>query len=163
MKYHNITKDDMLNGDGLRVVLWVSGCTHGCTECHNPMTWDINCGLLFDADAKGELFSQLSKDYTSGITLSGGDPLHPMNRMEIGSLVEEIHEKYPDKSIWLYTGYCWDDIKDLTFIPLVDVIIDGQFQADKKDEHLKWRGSSNQKVINVSKTLEKGRMVLYVE
>ncbi len=105
MRYHNITKDDMLNGDGLRVCLWVAGCTHACKDCHNPITWDICGGIEFDEAAKQELFETLAKPYISGITLTGGDPLHPQNREPIGALVREIREKFPNKTIWLYTGF----------------------------------------------------------
>ena len=94
MRYHNITKDDMLNGDGLRVVLWVAGCTHHCKECQNPITWDINGGLEFDEAAKKEIFDELDKSYVSGITFSGGDPLHPQNRQPVYELAKEIKEKY---------------------------------------------------------------------
>lgn len=103
MRYHNITTDDMLNGDGLRTVLWVAGCNHKCKGCHNPITWDVNGGIPFDDTAKTELFEKLSKDYISGITFSGGDPLHPQNRECIGSLIREVAEKFPTKTIWLYT------------------------------------------------------------
>ena len=92
MRYHNITKDDMLNGDGLRVVLWVSGCNHGCKGCQNPITWDKNCGLIFDESAKNELFEQLSKKHIAGITFSGGDPMHPANVEEITALAKEVKE-----------------------------------------------------------------------
>ena len=95
MRYHNITKDDMLNGDGLRVVLWVAGCTHCCKECQNPVTWDPDGGLLFDEAAKQEIFEQLDKDYISGITFSGGDPLHPANSLDVKNFMCEIKEKYP--------------------------------------------------------------------
>ena len=95
MRYHNITRDDMLNGDGLRVVLWVAGCNHCCKECQNPVTWDPNGGLPFDQAAKQELFDQLEKSYISGVTFSGGDPLYPGNRMEITALAKEIREKFP--------------------------------------------------------------------
>ena len=97
MRYHNITKDDMLNGDGLRVVLWVSGCNHCCEECQNPITWDPNGGIPFNQEAKEELFKELGKSYVSGITLSGGDPLHPANRLDIRALLHEIREKFPTK------------------------------------------------------------------
>lgn len=160
MRYHNITKDDMLNGDGLRVVLWVSGCEHKCPHCQNPITWDINEGLIFDESAKQEIFNELDKDYISGITLSGGDPLHAQNRREIGDLIKEIKEKYPNKTIWLYTGYEWADIKNLPFIPLIDVIVDGRFIESLKDVNLPWKGSSNQKVIDVKKSVEVGKIVL---
>ena len=94
MRYHNITKDDMLNGDGLRVVLWVAGCEHHCPNCQNPVTWDINGGLEFDEAAKKEIFDELEKNYVSGITFSGGDPLHTQNRKDVGALIEEIKEKF---------------------------------------------------------------------
>ena len=96
MRYHNITKDDMLNGDGLRVVLWVAGCSHGCRECQNPITWDPNGGLPFTDSERAEIFAELDKDYISGITFSGGDPLHPSNIAEVTALAREIREKYPD-------------------------------------------------------------------
>jgi anaerobic ribonucleoside-triphosphate reductase activating protein len=163
MRYHNITKDDMLNGDGLRVVLWVSGCEHKCPDCQNPVTWDINDGLEFDENAKQELFEELSKDYISGITLSGGDPLHTMNRRDIGKLVEEISEKFPTKTIWMYTGYEWQDVKQLPFINKVDVLIDGRYMKQLRDVQLPWRGSSNQKVIDVKKSLELDKIVLLVK
>ncbi len=107
MRYHNITKDDMLNGDGLRVVLWVAGCSHCCKGCHNPVTWDPDGGLLFDETAKKEIFDQLDKSYISGLTFSGGDPLHSANRAEVQKFAKEVKEKYPDKTIWLYTGAVW--------------------------------------------------------
>lgn len=153
MRYHNITKDDMLNGSGLRVVLWVSGCTHQCPECHNPITWDICGGISFDEAAKAELFEALDKDYISGITLSGGDPLHPANRSEISALVDEIKEKFPQKTIWLYTGFTWEQIRELPMISKLDVIVDGPFIAAKKDPSLHWCGSQNQRIIDVKKTL----------
>lgn len=163
MRYHNITKDDMLNGDGLRVVLWVSGCEHKCPDCHNPITWDICGGLEFDEKAKNEIFEELSKDYISGITLSGGDPLHTLNRDETGKLINEIAEKFPDKTIWLYTGYEWQDVKDLPFMDKVDVLIDGKYVKQLRDVNLPWRGSSNQKVIDVKKSIELNKIVLLVK
>ncbi|MGB8451158.1 MAG: anaerobic ribonucleoside-triphosphate reductase activating protein [Anaerocolumna sp.] len=160
MRYHNITKDDMLNGTGLRVVLWVSGCTHACPGCQNPITWDINGGLVFDEAAKKELFQELRKDYIEGITLSGGDPLHPANLDEIGALIEEMHTTYPEKTIWLYTGFSWETIKNLAFIPLIDVIVDGRFKPDLLDTQLHWKGSSNQNVIHVKKSLSENSLIL---
>lgn len=161
MRYHNITKDDMLNGDGLRAVLWVSGCVHACKGCHNPVTWDINDGVVFDQEAKQELFEELEKDYISGVTFSGGDPLHPENRREIGTLVKEIIQRFPDKTIWLYTGYDWQEIKDLDFIGYIDVIVDGKYIEGLKNEKLEWKGSANQKVIDVKRSLEQGTLVLH--
>ena len=112
MRYHNITKDDLLNGSGIRVVLWVAGCGHHCPECHNPITHDPKGGIPFDDAAKEELFAELRKDYVSGITFSGGDPLHPINVNEIGELVAEINAMFPNKTKWLYTGYTLDQLLD---------------------------------------------------
>lgn len=155
MRYHNITKDDMLNGDGLRVVLWVAGCEHCCKGCQNPVTWDPNGGLEFDAAAKNEIFEQLDKSYISGITFSGGDPLHCANRDGVKALAEEIKQKYPDKTIWLYTGDMWETVMNYPLIKYVDILVDGEFEQDKKDATLMWKGSSNQRVIDVQATLAK--------
>ncbi len=154
MRYHNITKDDMLNGDGLRVVLWVAGCSHCCRECQNPITWDPDGGLQFDEQAKQEIFDQLEKEYIFGITFSGGDPLHPANRADIRNLMMEIKEKYPEKTIWLYTGDVWENIMNDTLMRYVDVLVDGEFVIELKDTKLRWKGSSNQRVIDVQKTLK---------
>ncbi len=156
MRYHNITKDDMLNGDGLRVVLWVAGCLHCCEGCHNPVTWDPNGGLPFDRPAKEELFEQLRKPYISGVTFSGGDPLHPANRLEIRELAEEIKENFPRKTVWLYTGELWEEICTDPLMRCVDVVVDGEFCQDLKDNRLLWKGSANQRVIDVKKTLAEG-------
>ena len=161
MRYHNITKDDMLNGDGLRVVLWVSGCTHKCKNCQNPITWDICGGLEFDEAAESELISALAKPYISGITFSGGDPLHPENRKEVARLIRMVKEKFPQKNIWLYTGFSWEEIKDEDYIPLIDILVDGKFIDELKDVKLHWVGSSNQRVIDVKKTLASGEIVLH--
>lgn len=153
MRYHNITKDDMLNGDGLRVVLWVAGCSHCCKDCQNPITWDPNGGLLFDEAAKQEIFEQLDKSYISGITLSGGDPLHAANRLDVRQLIEEIKQKYPDKTIWMYTGDSWERILHYPMMKNIDVLVDGEFIAEQKDVKLLWKGSKNQRVIDVQKSL----------
>lgn len=163
MRYHNITKDDMLNGDGLRVVLWVSGCSHCCRECHNPITWDPNGGLPFDRDAKQELFAELKKDYISGVTFSGGDPLHIANAFEITELAREIRETFPGKTIWLYTGASWEEVRHMEIVQFIDVLVDGEFEVENKDTTLHWKGSSNQRVIEVQKSLEKGELVLHEE
>lgn len=154
MRYHNITKDDMLNGDGLRVVLWVAGCSHCCKECQNPLTWDPDGGLPFDEAAKQEIYNQLDKPYISGITFSGGDPLHSANRLDVRSLMEEIRQKYPQKTIWLYTGDRWEDVLHYPMMKYVDVLVDGEFRIELKDVKLQWKGSSNQRVIDVQKSLD---------
>lgn len=153
MRYHNITKDDMLNGDGLRVVLWVAGCNHCCKGCQNPITWDPDGGLLFDEAAKNEIYDQLGKPYISGITFSGGDPLHPANRMDVRLLMEEIRERFPKKTIWLYTGDSWENIMDDPMMKYVDVVVDGEFHLEERDVKLLWKGSRNQRVIDVQASL----------
>ena len=153
MNYHNITKQDMLNGDGIRVVLWVAGCNHHCKNCQNPITWDENGGLPFDEEAENELFEALDKSYIDGITFSGGDPLFPGNRSEVFRLIKKVRATLPEKTIWLYTGYKWEEIKDLEGISDIDVIAEGEFIDELKDNNLEWVGSSNQRVINVKESL----------
>lgn len=159
MRYHNITTDDMLNGDGLRVVLWVAGCAHQCPGCHNPVTWDADGGLEFDAAAKQELFAQLEQDYIHGITYSGGDPLYPGNRREITQLSEEIRRTYPEKTQWLYTGYMWEAVREEPIIPYLDVVVDGRYIEALRDPKLFWRGSGNQRVIDVQKSRRTGEVI----
>lgn len=161
MNYHNITKDDMLNGDGLRVVLWVAGCSHGCKNCHNPITWDANGGLPFTEKEEAEIFEQLEHSYISGITLSGGDPLFPQNRSAITALAKKIKQKFPKKTIWCYTGYLWEDVKDLEVMPYIDILVDGPFLQEQKDTKLHWKGSANQRIIQVPSSLSMKKIVLY--
>ena len=161
MNYHNITVDDMLNGDGLRTVLWVAGCDHRCPGCQNPETWSEKSGIPFDEDAKAELFEALSRDYMTGITFSGGDPLYCSNIETVGALITEIHEKLPEKTIWLYTGSLFEDIRSLPFIKFIDVIVDGPYIQALRNVQLHWKGSSNQRVIDVKKTLQSGKIVLW--
>ena len=165
MNYHNILHDDMRNGDGLRVVLFVSGCNHKCYNCQNPQTWDCNSGIEFDLAAKEEIFEQLNKDYISGITFSGGDPMHSNNLHEIYSLILEIRNKYPQKTIWLYTGFDFDELQRSNFsedkfrmsiISLCDVLVDGEYVEELADVNYHWAGSTNQRIIDVNKSLEKG-------
>lgn len=167
MNYFEISKDNMVNGDGIRVVLWVAGCEHHCKNCHNQFTWNKEKGFKFDDIAKEELFKELSKDYVDGITFSGGDPLAPYNINEITELAKEIKEKFPKKNIWCYTGYTWEELytilngfrslkrKDNTILDYIDVLCEGKFEENKKDPNLLWVGSSNQRIIDIKKTLEK--------
>lgn len=165
MNIHNITTYDMKNGDGLRTVLWVAGCTHHCKGCQNPCTWDENDGVPFDENAKKELFDSLTEKYVQGLTLSGGDPLHPANIDEIGLIIEEVKTKFPDKDIWLYTGFTWEELlkMNLPYLNKIDVLIDGRFEEPLKDTTLKWRGSSNQRVIDVGKSLASNSIELFCD
>lgn len=156
MNYHNIVKDDMRNGDGLRVVLFVAGCDHHCKGCQNPITWDKDGGIPFDKNAKMEIKEQLEEDYISGITLSGGDPFAPYNRTEISKLMEWVKSNYPQKTIWAYTGYKVEELQkeDPIFMQkvkqYVDIIVDGKFVEEKADVNYHWAGSTNQMVIKVN-------------
>ena len=156
MNYHDIKHDDMNNGPGLRVTLFVSGCDHYCNGCQNPETWSTKSGIPFDDTAIEEIFEQLNNDYISGITFSGGDPLNANNRVEVCSLIHQIRLKYgKSKSIWIYTGYTWEEIVN-TLTPVllgVDVLIDGMFDKDLADVNYHWAGSTNQRVIDVQLSL----------
>ena len=148
MNYHNITKCDMLNGEGVRVVLWVSGCVHACPNCHNQQTWNPNSGIPFDDEAIKEIYAELENPYVDGITFSGGDPLHPLNYNTILWLCTQIKLKYPNKNIWLYTGYSLDTVKLIysDILEYVDVLVDGTFIERLKSPDKHWVGSSNQKI-----------------
>lgn len=153
MNYSAIKKYDIANGTGVRVVLFVSGCSHHCKGCHNKITWDCNSGKKFDTNAKKEIFDQLNKECISGITFSGGDPLHQNNRMEVANLILQIKTKYPNKNIWLYTGYMIEELllMDDNFIDIIlqniDVLVDGPFIEELKDITYKWAGSTNQRIL----------------
>lgn len=144
MRYHNITKCDMLNGEGLRVVLWLSHCEHCCENCQNPQTWSEHSGIPFNQQAKEELFEELSKDYISGITFSGGDPLSKLNRNEVMELIKEIKSKFHTKNIWVYTGYLKSEVDMLDGFENIDVLVDGKYIEDLSVPSPKWCGSSNQ-------------------
>ena len=151
----------MKNGDGLRTVLWVSGCTHCCPGCQNPVTWDIDDGLPFDEEAERELFEKLAPDHISGVTFSGGDPLHPKNRAEITELAKKCRERFPNKTIWLYTGFTYEEIAELEIMRYCDVLVDGAFIQEQLDPKLHWRGSANQRVIDVRETARLNKIVLF--
>ena len=150
----------MLNGDGLRVVLWVAGCSHQCPNCQNPITWNLQGGLPFTQETRDEFFQKINHDYISGVTFSEGAPLHPYNRNTITELAQQIKVSFPDKSIWMYTGFLWEEVKSLPVMTYVDVLVDGEFIEELKDNKLHWKGSSNQRVIDVQKSLN-GEVVLY--
>lgn len=161
MRYHDITKADMKNGDGLRVVLWVAGCDHRCEGCQNPVTWDPYDGLEFDGKAKAEIFAELEKPYIAGITFSGGDPLYGGNVKEVYALMKEIKERFPDKTIWCYTGSDYEDVRYFPCMEYIDVLVDGRFILAERDTNLMWKGSKNQRVIDVRESKRQGKAVLH--
>ena len=161
MNYHNITHCDTLNGSGLRVTLWVAGCTHRCKNCHNPFTWDVNGGVTFDDKAMDELLDALNHDYIAGLSLSGGDPMHPANRKDILNICQIVKQKFPSKNIWMYTGYTFEEIKDFNILQYVDVLVDGEYIDELRDIEMHWAGSKNQRIINVLETLKQGHIIQY--
>ena len=175
MRYHDITTADMMNGEGLRVVLWLSGCSHHCYNCQNPQTWDVNSGIPFDESAKEELFRELGKDYISGLTLSGGDPLHEANLDGVLDLVNRFRLSFPNKTIWIYSGYRWSEIfndgvyltkecagwKRREIVKNCTVMVDGRYIDSQRNPSKKWAGSDNQRIIDTRKSLEQNKVVLY--
>ena len=148
MRFHNITYPDVNNGEGCRVTLWVAGCTHHCKGCHNPQTWSFKSGREFTEDIKNKLYNVLKLPYIKGITLSGGDPLDSFD--DIFELVKDIKNSFNDKDIWLFSGYTLEDIQNSDkniILQYIDVLVDGEFKEELKDLSLKFRGSSNQRIL----------------
>ena len=173
MNYADIKRIDVANGPGVRVSLFVSGCTHHCKECFNPETWDFGYGKLFDEKAEDEIIQYLKPDYIKGLTLLGGDPMEKVNQEALIPLLEKVKKEYPDTSIWGYTGYDFEnDIKEnmlencevtKKFMSYIDVLVDGEFKLELKDLNLVFRGSSNQRIIMVKESLESGNIILWKE
>lgn len=178
MNYLKIEHEDVCNGIGIRCTIWFTGCSHECAKCFNKETWDHNSGIPFDNEAKQEIFNELSKDYISGITLTGGDPLYKYNLTDVLSLLNQIRLSYPTKTIWLYTGYTLEQIlqpllintiptkeeeKRIDIVKMVDVLVDGPYVDAQRDVAAKWRGSTNQRVINIPETLKQQKVVLYCD
>lgn len=181
MNYIKITKNDIANGPGVRVTLWVSGCSLHCKGCHNPQTWDFNSGQPFDETAKQELFEALNKPYIQGITISGGHPFEEQNRNEILGLIAEIHLLFPEKDIWCYTGYTFEEIckqycneriygllggniikyTNWEWLEHVDVLVDGPYIEEQRDITLPFCGSKNQRLIDIKETLKQGQIIQY--
>lgn len=147
----------MVNGDGLRTVIWIAGCDRKCPGCFSPYTHDFQAGMEFDDAAKAEFVKDLSEDWCAGITWLGGEPLHPVNFPEVLALAKEIRERYPDKTQWVYTGYTYNEIINNTIMSeilnYIDVLCDGPFIQELRDPNLKWVGSSNQNVINIQQRI----------
>jgi anaerobic ribonucleoside-triphosphate reductase activating protein len=146
MRIHNITYPDVENGVGFRVTIWVSGCVHHCKGCHNQETWDFNSGREFTEEDKKKVFEELEKPFMKGVTFSGGDPL--CSYKDVLAFSKELKEKYPEKDIWIYTGFTFEHVKEhlSEILQYADWIVDGKFEIEKKDLSLPFRGSSNQRV-----------------
>ena len=173
MNYAVIKNCDIANGFGVRVSLFVSGCTHHCKDCFNPETWNFNYGTPYTKETEDYIIQLLKADYIKGITLLGGEPMEEVNQKELVNLLRSIKTELPNKDIWCYTGYTYDtDLKQGgkayyqytdEILSYLDVLVDGEFKTDLKNLSLKFRGSSNQRVIDVKKSLKENKVVLYLE
>ena len=167
MNYEKIDKCSVSNGAGVRTVLWVSGCNIHCKNCHNQQTWDFNSGIPFTDDTMQEILYDLSKPYIKGCTLSGGHPLDPHNAPKVLEIVKRVKMVFPNKDIWIYSGYEWENItKDETLkeiLKYTDVLVDGAYIDELRDISLPFRGSSNQRIIDVEKSLAENKVILWEE
>lgn len=171
MNYADIKKADIANGIGVRVSVFVSGCTHHCKNCFNSEAWDFNYGKKFTEEEIDKVIKEMDHPYVAGLSLLGGEPLEHVNQQGLLPLVKKVKEKFPDKNIWCYTGYNFDtDVMDKMcktwketpeLLSFLDVIVDGKFEEEKKDIKLRFRGSSNQRIIDVKKSLKEKKAVLF--
>ena len=159
MNYCGIYKSSIADGIGWRTVLFVSGCSHACPGCHNKASWDKNYGHEFTNDTLNTLIKEISKPEIIGLTISGGDPLMEYNRDEVEKICKTIKTILPEKTIWLYTGYDWEEIKKLKLLKYIDVVVDGKFILEQRDTTLAFRGSSNQHLVDVKSSLDQNRLV----
>lgn len=171
MNYAEIKKCDVANGPGVRVSLFVSGCTHHCKECFNPETWDFNYGREFTDNTEEEIIKYMEPEYIKGLTLLGGEPLEHCNQQGLLPLLRKVKHIYPEKNIWCFTGYDferdvtghmlgeWEETKEM--LSYIDVMVDGEFMADKKDLNLVFKGSSNQRTIMVQESMKCGEIVYW--
>ncbi|MBO5473620.1 MAG: anaerobic ribonucleoside-triphosphate reductase activating protein [Lachnospiraceae bacterium] len=171
MNYSEIKKCDIANGPGVRVTIFVSGCTHHCEGCFNEMTWDFQYGKPFMEETISEILQYLAPDYITGLTLLGGEPLEYVNWQGLLPLLRAVKEKYPKKDVWCYTGYLfdkdiledfcsrWEEMKE--FLSYLDVIVDGEFILEQKDISLRFKGSKNQRIISVQESMRTGQIVLW--
>ena len=162
MYYGRIKKTDIANGPGVRVSLFVSGCRNHCKGCFQPETWSFNYGQEYDGvNTVNEIIEALSPEYISGLSILGGDPIERENISEVVTLCYLVKRLYPDKSIWLYTGYKYEDIAEMypNVLEVIDVMVDGPFVEELKDISLVFRGSSNQRIIDVPESIRSGRVV----
>ena len=160
MRYAKIRKMDIVNGPGVRVSIFFQGCNFHCKGCFNPETWDFNGGLEFNDDVITEILELCKEDHITGLSILGGEPMHHNNIDGTIKLARAFKEKYPKKNIWAWSGFLFDDICNKEVLNYIDVLVDGQFVEEKRNPKLKWRGSNNQRVIDVKKSLKKKDIVL---
>ncbi len=171
MNYGEIKNCDIANGVGVRVTLFVSGCTNRCEGCFQPETWDFNYGEPFTAETEGRILNLLAPSYINGLTLLGGDPFEPENQRALTPFLRRVRALYPDKTVWAFTGFLYEDLLrdgshprcEVTdeMLSLIDVLVDGPFVQRLKDISLRFRGSSNQRLIDLSMTRETGQITIW--
>ncbi|WP_026492679.1 anaerobic ribonucleoside-triphosphate reductase activating protein [Butyrivibrio sp. XPD2002] len=171
MNYAEIKTTDIANGVGIRTSLFVSGCTHHCKGCFNEETWDFNFGKPFTKEVEDEIIESLRPDFVKGLTILGGEPMEVVNQKALRPFIERVKNELPDKNIWIYSGYVWEELNDKNnkrchsedteaILSMIDTLVDGEFVIDLKNISLKFRGSSNQRIIKVQDTLKEGKIVL---
>ena len=162
MRYNKIRKMDISNGPGVRVSVFMQGCCFNCKNCFNPETHDFNGGKEFTDETISRVLELGGKEFNDGLSILGGEPMHPKNIEASGKLAKAFKEKYPNKSVWVWTGFLFDrDLKDKEALKFIDVLVDGQFEEELYSPLLKWKGSSNQRVIDVQNSLKEGKIVLF--
>ena len=171
MNYGNIKNCDIANGEGVRVTLFVSGCTNHCKGCFQPQTWDFNFGEEFTPAIENKIIGMLEPDYINGLTLLGGEPFEPENQKVLLPFIERVRAIYPNKTIWAYSGFTFEQMltsgthchTEYTqkMLENIDILVDGRFEEELKDISLKFRGSSNQRIIDVKRSLEAGKIILW--
>lgn len=161
MRYSKIRTQDISNGPGIRVTIFMQGCTFNCKNCFNPETHDFNGGLEFNDEVIEKVLDLCSKSFIKGLSILGGEPLHPKNIEGTTFLAKRFKATYPNKTLWIWTGFLYGDLKDKEILKYVDVLVDGRFEDDKKDLTLKYCGSKNQRVIDVKKSLAENKITLY--
>lgn len=161
MNYVTITTDEILQGEGLRVALWTSGCEIRCKGCHNYHYWDKNFGKKFDDDAFNQICKELDKEYISGLSVLGGNPTDSYNIDCVTDICKKIKQLYPQKNIWLFSGHKYEYLKDLEIIQYIDVLVDGEFIEELADINYPYAGSTNQRVIDIRKTIKEDKVILY--
>ena len=161
MRYNKIRKMDISNGPGIRVSVFMQGCEFYCKDCFNPETWDFNKGNEFTDDTINTILDLCSKDYIKGLSILGGDPMHPKNIDGTSKLAKLFKKRFKNKDLWIWTGFLFEDLNNEEILSYIDVLVDGRFEIDKFNPRLKWCGSSNQRVIDIKKTLKNKRIILY--
>ena len=174
MNYAEIKYNDIANGAGVRTSLFVSGCTHRCENCFNKIAWDFNYGKPFTKDIQEKILESCNEGSVAGLSLLGGEPFEPENQESLIELLEAFKERYPNKTVWCYSGYTYEQLtgkvpgrcftsNSKRMLDLIDVLVDGEFQQENHSIMLRFRGSSNQRLIDLNKTREKGELVMWVD